>query len=172
MNKGNITKLLHHYLLAMLMLSQGNVYAHQLHTTTSYVAFDEQKQLIDIHHRFHVHELEHAVEILFSPKGELHSDSGLRDKLSRYVHQSFLMENQNGDELPITLKGSRIEHPFFWVHQQVSTPLNNVTQLNISYTALRDIWPQQKNLVEVNINNTQQMLVFSDGDIWHRVTID
>jgi len=65
-------------------------------------------------------------------------------------------------ELNLQYVGEEIEGQFLWVYQE-ARQLQDVNALSVIHVALRDIWPDQANLVNVEKNGQIYSLSFADS---------
>ncbi|GEK10407.1 DUF6702 family protein [Pseudoalteromonas peptidolytica] len=154
--------------LILLMLSS-LCHAHQLKAAITTVLFNERSGNIEIMHRFYLHDTEHAIEHLFSQDADIFNNQKDRDNFASYVSKRVELKATNGKALPLQLVGAEIDGQFFWVYQQ--TPLfSPITALNMRHGALRDVWPQQVNLVNFEGKGKVKSLHFDGSDDWLKVT--
>ena len=69
------------------------------------------------------------------------------------------MHNQRGAEIPLQSVGHEIDGNFFWVYQEVAVP-EGLTGLSVVFNALREIWSDQTNTVNVEIAGEVKTLSF------------
>ena len=147
-----------------LVISQGTgqVWAHQQKEAITTVLFNTSTGNIEIMHRFLLHDAEHAVKLLRKSPANIIDSADDRVWFAEYVSQRFSLRGGDQDSLPLRLVGQEIEGRFLWVYQETSTP-ENIAELTISHDALRDIWPGQVNLVNVERGGMIKSVVFTGG---------
>ncbi len=89
---------------------------------------------------------------------------------SNYVTTKFALKNQNGDDIEMNTLGFQNEGGYFWIYQETPMP-KDLTTLYIKQDALKDVWPEQFNVV--NVEGLQQVysLSFSDRDQWLSIKV-
>lgn len=99
-------------------------------------------------HRFHLHDAEHAVEEIFGKGADILGSDETRSKFASYVADRFFVRNgETNDEMELKFVGYDIDGKFIWVYQEAA--FVKTTSLLITHNALRDLWPDQLNTVNV-----------------------
>ena len=148
--------------VALSALFCSAVFAHQQKIAISTVLFNSRTQNIEVMHRFNVHDAEHAAREIFGKNADIVNSEKTQQQFSGYVNQRFEMHNENGRLLPLKPVGHELVGKFFWVYQETKQPvtLKNIT---IRHDALRDIWPNQVNTINIEGRGDLQTLTFSDS---------
>ncbi len=152
--------------LALLVatLSSG-VNAHQQKNAVTRILFNPNTGNIEVMHRFFVHDAEHAASLIFGERQALMESAESRELFSSYVINRFAVEahydDGSSEELDLSYLGSEVDGQFLWVYQEIpQTEL--VTAMTIVNLALRDVWPDQSNLVNIERDGQVYSLTF-DG---------
>ena len=155
--------------LGMLLLLVGTLelsWAHQQKTATTRILFNSNTNNIEVMHRFYAHDAEEAVSLIFGTIPSIMESSDSRQLFSNYVVNRFAIEatEENGTttELALTYVGEEIDGQFLWVYQEIPA-VQNVTALTVINVALRDIWPDQINLVNIEKDDEIYSLSFVDA---------
>jgi hypothetical protein len=142
--------------------------AHQLHTASTTVLFNERTGNIEVLHRFFLHDAEHAVKQLFDKKADIHQLDSTQAKFSAYVFERFGLQTLDGEPLPLKAVGYEVDGNNFWIYQE--TPIvDGLNGLRIKHKALHDLWPSQQNLVNVEGLGPIQSVTFRQQDEWLEV---
>jgi len=159
-------------LLALLaiLLASGGAHAHQQKAAVTRVVFNERSGNIEVMHRFYLHDAEHAVRKLFGSGADILAAETTRRQFAAYVEDRFEML-ADGRALPLRLIGFEIDGKFFWVYQETSIP-DVIEKLSIGQQALRDIWPVQSNLVNVERAGQVSSLRFTNQAGLREVQVD
>lgn len=138
------------------------VNAHQQKSSISKVLFNPRTNNIEIMHRFRVHDAEHAVKEIFGKDADILNSPSTQQKFSDYVNQRFNLLDSDKHPLPLKIVGHELDGQFFWVYQETTQPpkLDNLT---IRHDALRDLWPEQVNTINVEGKGDLQTLTFTDS---------
>lgn len=147
-------------LLASLLLAMP-LAAHQQKEAVTRVLFNPRTGNIEVMHRFSLHDAEHASRKLFGTSANLLGSAADRKRFEAYVHQQFSLADQNGEPVALTPVGNEIENQYLWVYAETAVP-SDLTALRITHQALREIWPEQVNLVNVEREESVQSALF-DG---------
>ncbi|MGS2721033.1 DUF6702 family protein [Paraglaciecola aestuariivivens] len=156
---------------AALFFAALGVSAHQQKTAISTVLFNPRTENIEIMHRFRVHDAEHAVKEIFGKQADIIGAKSTQQAFSDYVHQRFNLFDHQGQALPLSMVGYEIDGKFFWVYQETTQP-TQLADLTISHNALRDLWPEQINTINVEGKGKLKTLTFSDSIELLKVTFE
>lgn len=149
-------------LMGALLFVVPVVNAHQQKSSISKVLFNPRTNNIEIMHRFRVHDAEHAVKEIFGKNADILNSSSTQLKFSEYVDQRFTLLDNEKSPLPLKLVGHELDGKFFWVYQETSQP-PKLENLSIRHDALRDLWPEQVNTINVEGKGKLQTLTFTDS---------
>lgn len=124
------------------------VQAHQQKAAITKILFNPRTNNIEVMHRFVLHDAEHAVRHIFGGSADIISDVETQAKFAAYVRDRFGLIDSEGNELPLAPIGFETERGYFWVYDE--TPIKpEMGALSIRHNALRDLWPEQINTVNV-----------------------
>ncbi|MDF2176684.1 hypothetical protein P2G88_00285 [Aliiglaciecola sp. CAU 1673] len=133
-------------------------FAHQQKAAITKVLFNSRTGHIEVMHRFYMHDAEHAVGEIFGGKADIMKSAETQQQFADYVTERFeLLQQDKG--LPLSLVGFELEGKFFWVYQETPIPVE-LTNLSVRHNALRDIWPSQVNLVNIEGREELKSLTF------------
>mgnify|MGYP000058918280 FL=1 len=139
-------------LLVLVLLITGalsaSVFAHQQRAAITKVLFNQNTGNLEIMHRFYLHDTEHAVQMLFDKRADIRNSADTQELFANYVSKRFAIKPLNGEELKLKHVGHEIERIYFWVYQEVEAP-EDIEGLTMIHNALRDIWTDQINTVNV-----------------------
>lgn len=144
---GNLVKA---WLLAIAVLAGAlaPAFAHQQKAAITKVLFNPRTGNIEVMHRFYLHDAEHAVRHIFGRKADIISSEETQAQFAAYVSERFALSDDGVNPLPLTPVGFEVERRFFWVYQE--TPMKEgITALTFRHDALRDLWPEQINTINV-----------------------
>lgn len=150
------------WLLGTLLFAAFSLSAHQQKTAISTVLFNPRTNNIEIMHRFRVHDAEHAVKEIFGKNADILDSKITQEQFGAYVNQRFNLFDSEEQPLALKMVGVELEGQFFWVYQETKQPakLENMT---IRHDALRDLWPEQVNTINVEGKGKIQTLTFADS---------
>ena len=160
--------------LVFMSLTLSTAWAHQKKTAITTILFNERTANIEIMHRFLIHDAEHAVKQIggdsFGKQANIIASESTRQAFSRYVSESFSILDQKGELLELTLLGSEIDGSSIWVYQEIPIPAD-LQSMTIRHNALRDIWREQVNRVNIERNKMTETLIFQGNIEWLEVKI-
>ena len=153
-------------LLASLLLIAANpVFAHQQKAAESTVLFNKRTGQMEVSHRFYMHDTEHAVQSLFDKNADIISSKKTQQQFADYVAKQFLLQTLAGTNLPLIDVGYEVEGKFFWVYQEAVIP-NALVGVKMFNGALRELWPTQINMVNIEGKGNVRTLYFSENEDW------
>jgi len=155
-------------LLGTLLFAAFSLSAHQQKTAISTVLFNPRTENIEIMHRFRVHDAEHAVKEIFGKDADIIDSKQTQNLFGSYVHQRFNLFDNDEQPLPLKMVGVELDGKFFWVYQETAlstqpTNPNQFDNMTIRHNALRDLWPEQVNTINVEGKGKLQTLTFADS---------
>lgn len=142
----------------LLLVIAGSAVAHQIKSAFTQVLFNPRTQNIEVMHRFYIHDAEHAMAEIFKKQHDIIGEPSSQQAFAEYVTERFFMESE-GEVLPLTLVGHEIDGKFFWVYQETAQ-IDNLDGLAIRHNALREIWPQQVNTINIEGKGELKTLTF------------
>ena len=136
--------------------------AHQQKESLTRVLFNPRTGNIEVMHRFLLHDAEHASRKLFGSEADLLASAADRDRFEDYAQARFSLRDQDGDTIPLVSVGNEIDGRYLWVYAEAPIP-GGLTALTLSHDVLRDVWPEQVNLVNVERDKTVRSATFDRG---------
>lgn len=137
-------------------------YGHQIKAAITTVLFNQRTQNIEVMHRFNLHDAEHAVKALFDKHADIMGDVKTQQAFADYVAKHFAILNSNAQPLELAKVGFELEGKHFWVYQETAEP-PVLEGLKIRHDALRDLWPEQVNTLNVEGKGDIKTLTFADS---------
>ena len=148
-------------LLAAALLAPAVSHGHRLHAAMTTVNFNQRTARVEVNHRFYAHDAEQAVSAILGSGADLISSEEDRHRFGVYVHSRFHLYDPAGDQLHLDLRGVELDGDFLWVYESVPLPQPPLDGLMVEHGALRDIWKNQVNTVNVEDHGEVQTLTFS-----------
>ena len=124
------------------------VEAHQQKEAISTILFNSRTGNLEVSHRFYIHDAEHAAKKLLSGQADLMKNQATQKAFADYVVAHFSLAVDQNQALPLKLLGYEVEGKFFWVYQEIATSITP-KKLEITYDALMEVWPSQRNIVNI-----------------------
>lgn len=143
--------------------------AHQQKTAVTRLLFNDSSGNLEVMHRLFLHDAEHAASVVFGEKQDLIESADSRALFGSYVVNRFAVQATDADgstyEVPLDYLGEEIDGQFLWVYQEVVgfAASNTAQQLELINSILRDVWPEQSNLVNLERNGRISSVTFSQG---------
>lgn len=149
----------------------GAALAHQQQAALTRVLFNPRSGNMEVMHRFLVHDAEHAVRQLLDPKADLIASAEAREQFAAYVLERFTLLGSEGNPLALQYVGQEIDGIFLWVYQEMPIPAA-LPSLSVIHNVLRDLWPEQNNLVNIERDGRVQTLNFNGNTEWLSVSFE
>jgi hypothetical protein len=140
-------------------------FAHQQKAAETTVLFNKNSGQLEIAHRFYMHDTEHAVQTLFDKKADIINSDKTQKQFAQYVAKEFLVKSLADKQLPLTSVGYEVEGKFFWVYQETAIP-ENLDGVKLYNGTLRELWPTQINMVNIEGKGQVRTLYFSEDKDW------
>ncbi|MFT6092791.1 MAG: hypothetical protein ACJA2Q_000680 [Pseudohongiellaceae bacterium] len=141
-------------------------FAHEQKTAVTRIVFNPANENIEVMHRFLVHDAEHAAAKVFGVGQNLLESAESRELFSSYVINRFSIEAElaSGEVIAIALNyvGAEVDGQFLWVYQETSI-IDSIESFTMVNMALRDVWPDQSNLVNVDREGEVYSVLFDGG---------
>ena len=150
------------WVIGALLIAAFSLSAHQQKSAISTVLFNPRTDNIEIMHRFKVHDAEHAVKQIFGKEADIIDSKKTQEQFGDYVNQRFYLFDDDGLPLPLKMVWVELDGKFFWVYQETTQP-TKIDNMTVRHDALRDIWPEQINTINVEGKGKLQTLTFSDS---------
>jgi len=139
-----------------------SAFAHQQKAAITRIELNPRTNMLEVMHRFELHDAEHAVKEIFDGSADIIQSSETQGQFANYVSARFGIYRTNDEPLPMTLIGYEIEGKHFWVYQETPKP-ENMASLQVVHNALRDIWFAQTNTVNVKLDEDVNTLTFAEN---------
>ena len=147
-------------LFAVVLAASGDVLAHQQKAALTEILLNSRTGNIEVAHRFALHDAEHAVRSELGIDGDLYGSLDTRSAFAAYVADRFALTKPDGALLPLTVLGTEIKDGYLWVYQEAPAP-DQLDALSVRHGALRDIWHDQVNRVNVKYGEEVQTVIFT-----------
>ena len=116
--------------IAVLVILSGNVGAHEQKSSITVVLANKNSGLLEISHRFNIHDAEHALTQLFGGKTDIMNDPLTQTRFSDYIQGHFSLRISDKHPIALSYVGHEVDGKFFWVYQEAplppSTPQTNL----------------------------------------------
>ncbi len=148
--------------IIMLSLLAAQVSAHQQKSGLTTVLFNPRTNNIEVMHRLYLHDAEHAVKHLFDKRADIIGNTDTQAKFAQYVAQRFSLFNELDQAFTLDLVGYEVDGQHVWIYQETAKP-PHVGKISVRHDVLRDIWPEQNNLINFEGKGPVQSLEFADN---------
>lgn len=147
-------------LACLVLLGQGVSFAHPQKAAIATIEPNLRTGVIEIVHRFSQHDAEHAAHMLGRTAESIISDPEVQEEFARYVVSSFGLATLSGQEITLKEVGYEFDRGYIWIYQEAPL-LSDVKGLTVRYSALQEIWPDQTNTVNVDLDGSIKTLSFT-----------
>lgn len=146
-------------------------FAHQQKAAETTVLFNKRSGQLEVMHRFYLHDTEHAVQSLFDKKADILNSEQTQQQFADYVSKQFLVKSAEDSKIELSQVGYEVEGKFFWVYQEAKLP-EDMTRIKLYNGALRDLWPTQINMVNIEGKGKVKTLYFDQDKDWLIAVLD
>mgnify|MGYP006267401235 CR=1 FL=1 len=147
-------------LIALQALS-GLAHGHQQHAALTSVTLNPRTDTIEVIHRLFAHDVERVVGA---------ADGDALARIGAYVSAAFRLATSDDEPLALGLVGVELDGHLVWVYQEAAWP-PRLQGLSIENRILMDLWPDQRNRVNVTADGRVQTRLFHRGRAVARVTL-
>ena len=151
-------------MFATLVISMP-INAHKMKSAFTIVLFNERTGFLEVMHRFTLHDAEEAAWNLFDKGADIISKEETQAQFANYIEKKFALKNGNNQNIKLDIVGYQNDAGYFWVYQESQLP-TDINKLKIKYDALREVWSEQINVVNIEGKGEVQSLSFSGSDTW------
>ncbi|GGP45235.1 hypothetical protein GCM10009347_10870 [Shewanella algicola] len=159
-------------LISMMSLGllAGKAFGHQQKEAYTSIVFNQRSGMLEIQHRFYLHDAEHAAQQVIDKNTDLISDPVGRDAFAYYAISTFAMQDQQQQPLTLTYVGTELEGKYLWVYQE--TPITaDMDGFYLKMTALQELWSEQINHINVERNKRVTSVRLHIADSWHYIEV-
>jgi hypothetical protein len=152
-------------LIVTSFVSTNIAFAHQQKAAETTVLFNKHSGKFEVSHRFYIHDTEHAVQTLFDKHADIIDSNKTQQQFADYVAKQFLVRSLDDKAIPLSAVGFEVEGKFFWVYQETKIP-EKMGGVKLFNGALRELWPTQINMVNIEGKGKVRTLYFSENNDW------
>jgi hypothetical protein len=156
---------------SLLVAGNPGAFAHQKKEALTEILFNTRSGNLEVMHRYLIHDAEHAVRQLVDSNADLITSNETREAFAQYAVERFALLADDGTILDLHYVGQEVDSAFLWVYQEMPLP-ESLAGLGIIDNAMRDIWPEQNNLVNIERNGEIQSLNFNGSTEWLSVKFE
>ncbi|MBB1475556.1 DUF6702 family protein [Shewanella sp. SG41-3] len=153
-----------------LSLLAGQAHGHQQKEAYTSIVFNQRSGMLEIQHRFYLHDAEHAAQQVIDSNADLISDPVSREAFAYYAISTFSMQDQQQHPLTLTYVGTELQGKYLWVYQE--TPITtNMEGFYLKMTTLQELWSEQTNHINVERNKHVSSARLHIADSWHYIEV-
>ncbi|WP_434937627.1 DUF6702 family protein [Shewanella sp. HL-SH8] len=153
-----------------LSLLVGNATAHQQKEAYTSIVFNQRSGMLEVQHRFYLHDAEHAAQQVIDKSTDLIGDPVGREAFAYYAISTFSMQDQQQHPLTLTYVGTELQGKYLWVYQE--TPITtNMEGFYLKMTALQELWSEQTNHINVERNKQVTSARLHIADSWQYIEV-
>lgn len=157
--------------IALALLASATAYAHPQKEAQTEIFFNPRTDKIEVAHRFSLHDADYALRETVETDGELYTSPETRDAFAAYVSARFAITSDDGTAIALDYLGSEIADGYLWIYQEGPMP-SDPGALRVRHEALRDVWPEQVNRVNIQRDDAVRTLIFSGTATVLRASFD
>jgi hypothetical protein len=112
------------FMAIALSLLAGNATAHQQKEAYTSIVFNQRSGMLEVQHRFYLHDAEHAAQQVIDKSTDLIGDPVGREAFAYYAISTFSMQDQQQHPLTLTYVGTELQGKYLWVYQETPITIN------------------------------------------------
>ncbi|WP_137224900.1 MULTISPECIES: DUF6702 family protein [Shewanella] len=156
--------------LVGLLCFAGAANAHQQKEAYTSIVFNQHSGMLEIQHRFYLHDAEHAAQQVIDKNTDIISDPVSREAFAYYAISTFSMQDQQQHPLTLTYVGTELQGKYLWVYQE--TPITaDMEGFYLKMTTLQELWSKQVNHINVERDKKVNSVRLHVGENWHYVEV-
>ncbi|MDD8060169.1 MULTISPECIES: DUF6702 family protein [Shewanella] len=156
--------------IVSLSLFAGNAFGHQQKEAYTSIVFNQRSGMLEIQHRFYLHDAEHAAQQVIDKNTDLIGDPVGREAFAYYAMSTFAMQDQQQQPLTLTYVGTELEGQYLWVYQE--TPITeDMDGFYLKMNTLQELWSEQTNHINVERNKHVTSVRLHIADSWHYIEV-
>ncbi|MGX9460659.1 DUF6702 family protein [Shewanella sp. A14] len=156
--------------LVGLLCFAGAANAHQQKEAYTSIVFNQHSGMLEIQHRFYLHDAEHAAQRVIDKNTDIISDPVSREAFAYYAISMFSMLDQQQHPLTLTYVGTELQGKYLWVYQE--TPITaDMEGFYLKMTTLQELWSKQVNHINVERDKKVNSVRLHVGESWHYVEV-
>ncbi|MEO0548581.1 MAG: DUF6702 family protein [Pseudomonadota bacterium] len=139
--------------------------AHQQKAAFTDIFVNPRAGMVEVVHSFILHDAEAALFEATGMTGDLYRDPSVQAAFATYAVDRFELTNDAGDAAPLalTLLGFEVADGRLLIYQEAPVP-DDLHMFKVQAGALRDVWPDQVNTVNVRRGDTLRTLTFTGSE--------
>jgi hypothetical protein len=154
---------------AGLLCFTGAANAHQQKEAYTSIVFNQRTGMLEIQHRFYLHDAEHAAQRVIDKNADLIGDPVSREAFAYYAISTFSMQDQQ-QPLTLTYVGTELQGKYLWVYQETLITAD-MEGFYLKMTALQEMWPEQTNHINVERNKHVTSARLHIADSWQYIEV-
>ncbi|MEM0909438.1 MAG: DUF6702 family protein [Pseudomonadota bacterium] len=158
------------FVMAVLFIGAlHHAYGHQQKAAITTITFNATSSVFEIVHRFNLHDAEHAVKRILYKETDIYNSADTQVKFAEYIYERFSIADEDGHLMSLVPVGYELDNKHFWVYQELVFSEDAI--LHIQHPALQEIWAEQINTVNIEVNDEVRTLLFTSEDPHQTVEI-
>jgi hypothetical protein len=155
---------------AGLLCFTGAANAHQQKEAYTSIVFNQRTGMLEIQHRFYLHDAEHAAQRVIDKNADLIGDPVSREAFAYYAISTFSIQDQQQQPLTLTYVGTELQGKYLWVYQETLITAD-MEGFYLKMTALQEMWPEQTNHINVERNKHVTSARLHIADSWQYIEV-
>jgi len=156
--------------LLISLLASVVIMAHQQKEAYSNILFNQRTGMLEISHRFYLHDAEHALQLVTGQSADLIADESSQQRFSDYLLSHFALKAED-QLLELAVVGFEVEGKYFWLYQEVAKP-DLIDSVTVRMSALQEVWPAQINHINVDAGQGVSSARIGVDDGFKKIDLD
>lgn len=156
------------FALSQLLFNQ-SLLAHQQKEAYTNILLNSRSGMLEVSHRFYLHDAEHALKIATGENADIVSDRDSQQRFADYLVSHFALKIRD-QVAALSVVGFEVEGKYFWVYQEMQMPVA-LESIDIRMTALQEVWRSHVNHVNVQQEKYVVSARLKTGDGFREIAI-
>lgn len=159
------------FCIIFAICSMALAHAHPQKAAITTIEKNERSGRVEIVHRFSQHDAEHAAHLFGARAESIITSDKAQKAYADYVLSTFEIHDPSGKEIKLEQVGYEFEGGYFWIYQETNIP-ELTDELTVRYSALFDVFSDQINTVNIELDGEVKTLTFSKHSQQAKVSLD
>ena len=151
--------------LLSLLLVFAKAEAHPYHVSVAEMRYNAKTQALEISLKLFTDDLEKTLSEMAGKPVAINQSPEVKKLIETYLGKTFRIENNVWQARLPRFLGYEAEADAQWIHFEVSLKNENLTKIKIRNQVLLEIFPDQINMVNLEINGKKRTLIFKEGEV-------
>ncbi len=140
--------------LVLACLFSKPVLAHKLNAAESTIEYNPRTELIEIVHRFYLHDVNHLTQALAKTDKGINSQEAKYQVFTKYILDNLEIQFGLASSLNVNFVGSEKESKYFYIYQEYrgESLTEALSSISISINTMKNSWKPKYWLFQIDVS--------------------